>query len=205
MATDRHFYGGEAPGGALTQGEISGGVYTGPGLGAFGVWKCPACATENTGELAEGCVRCASGSQKPYRVPVSPPVAGVSRDQEPTLREATDGGVRTEGPAGINVTAIAQAWAAEHPAASLAEAFVAGYALATQRAVERTIAAPPVTADVARLAPEGKPRRTIAAALRSFRDTILPAATEEIASGEWCSIEEVDQLIAQFEAEDAHE
>ena len=59
----------------------------------------------------------------------------------------------------------------------------------------------PVTADIAPHAPEGKPRRTIIAALELFKDQVLRGAVEEISSGEWCSLEEVDLLIHQLKDE----
>lgn len=161
--------------------------YDGPTLG-HAPWKCPACGAENSGDVAAGCVSCGSGSQRAYKAqpsavaddlhlapPPSPALAAVQHEAADLYRAA-------------------DAWAAAHPDATLAEAFVAGHALA----VARTVTAPPVTADVAALAPEGKARRTIVAALELFRDQVLPSATEEIASGEWCSREEVDQLLEQL-------
>jgi hypothetical protein len=41
------------------------------------------------------------------------------------------------------------------------------------------------------------------AALSLFRDQVLIGATEEITSGEWCSVEEVNQLIAHLTATEA--
>jgi len=89
---------------------------------------------------------------------------------------------------------VAALWATEHPDASLAEAFRAGYELA----MRQTMHAPPVTADTLPFAPEGKVNRTIRAALALFRDQVLREADEEIASGEWCSIEEVGALIEEL-------
>jgi len=90
-----------------------------------------------------------------------------------------------------SVDEIAVVWASTYPNASLADAFRAGYELA----MRQTMHTPPVTADTLAFAPEGKVNRTIRAALELFRDQVLREADEEIASGEWCSIEEVGALI----------
>jgi hypothetical protein len=97
--------------------------------------------------------------------------------------------------------AAAKTWADAHPLATIAQAFLAG----VQHAHEQMMTAPPVTADVVQLAPEGKPRRTIIAALELFKDQVLREAQEEIASGEWCSVEETEKLIAQFKHEEGVE
>ena len=97
------------------------------------------------------------------------------------------------------IYAVADAWAERNTAATLAEAFIAGYFTARAQALH----APPVTADVERLAPEGKARRTIIAALELFTDQILSQDPEEVVSGEWCSRAECAALIAQLRAEDA--
>jgi hypothetical protein len=84
----------------------------------------------------------------------------------------------------------AGAWLQAHPHASLREAFLAGYA-AGHAAAQPSFS------------PEGKRYRTIAAALSLFRDQVLSANPEEIRSGEWCSVAEVNDLIAQL-SEPAH-
>lgn len=176
-------------------------TYDGPGLG-WGPWKCPACGAENQGSIDAGCVQCGSGSAKarhvgqppppPKPTPAPPPKPETIRLIEADMKHASW------------LYEAALAWEAAHttatgsPQASLAEAFIAGYQLAQQHAQVRTMAAPPVTADVAQLAPEGKVGRTIIAALELFKDQVLQQATDEIASGEWCSVEEIDRVIQQF-------
>ncbi len=193
---DRSFYGGDAPAGGD---NISGGVYQGPGLGD-GPWKCPACKTEQSGPLSEGCQSCGSGSAKAFslgqpsvRLP-RPDSGGPLRDMNAEkiaqLRRTMD--------AGLDLYSYAAAWAAANADATLADAFVAGF----QHANAKTLGAPPVAVDVPRLAPEGKPRRTIVAALQFFREQVLPRALEEVSSGEWCSIEEVGELIRQLTDEE---
>ena len=59
----------------------------------------------------------------------------------------------------------------------------------------------PTPHELTTLTPEGKARRTILAALRLFRDQILTQTPDEIESGEWCSLEEADALIAQLETD----
>lgn len=58
-------------------------VYKGKGLGEITIWKCPSCATENTGDLAKGCVHCGAGSAQARHIGVPPP---PTRRQTP-LRE----------------------------------------------------------------------------------------------------------------------
>jgi len=51
-----------------TSGELSVEKYTGAGLGAIGVWKCPACAIENSTPFEDGCPSCGAGTAKPFHV-----------------------------------------------------------------------------------------------------------------------------------------
>jgi len=82
----------------------------------------------------------------------------------------------------------AWAWATEHKGAGLMEAFLAGYLYAQQQA-------PPAPT----FTPAGKAARTIAAALTYFREQVLVALQpEEIATGEFCSVEEVEAMIRTF-------
>src|SRR5205814_1793059 len=97
------------------------------------------------------------------------------------------------------VYAVAEKWAADNERVTLAEAFIAGYVFATSGPAIEPAAATPVEA----LAPEGKPRRTLAAALALFLDQILRQQPEEITSGEWCSVEEAEALLEQLRREDA--
>lgn len=189
MATDRTFYGGEGPSGGAG-GEIGRVPYEGPGLGEFGPWKCPACGSENTGELSAGCVSCGSGSQTARKVET--PTAGPS--STPLVARDVALVDQTHDP-----QLLASYWSDHHPGAAVVEAFVAGWHAALQI---KLTTAPPITADVATLAPEGKPRRTIIAALEYFRDQILPQATDEVASGEWCSAEEIDQILTELKREE---
>jgi hypothetical protein len=170
-------------------------IYDGPGLG-HGPWKCPACAAANTGSIDDGCTSCGSGSAKPQHVGNPPPPVKPAVDlhlplpvppQEHTVYPRT-------GPLDV----IAAAWYGEHPTTTIVEAFIAGYLVATAHARAHTIAAPPVTADLGTFHPDGKVRRTIIAALELFKDQVLRDAQDEIASGEWCSIEEIDQVIRQL-------
>lgn len=66
----------------------------------------------------------------------------------------------------------------------------------------RILAAVVVALETVETIPNPCDARTILAALRLFRDQVLVEATEEIASGEWCTVEEVDQLIQQLAAEE---
>lgn len=177
--------------------------YDGPGLGSA-PWKCPRCAQQNTGAIDAGCVHCGSGAARPQHIGLPPPAEDLKLAIPPPIPESPEvQALRKDMEAGVAVYTAAEAWAAAHEGvASMTEAFVAGYRLATAQAQAHTMAAPPVTADVASLAPEGKPRRTIIAALELFKDQVLREAADEIASGEWCSLEEVDQLIQQLKDEE---
>lgn len=153
--------------------------YGGPGLGD-GVWRCPACGSDNTGPLAQGCQLCGSG--KPGRRAV-----------------VEDANVPPPPPDPLRQGDHADYWAELHPEVlSIAEAYRQGYLDGVREAQAKTMRAAPVTADVAALAPEAKPARTIVAALEFFRDQVLSETSEEIASGEWCSVEEVNALITQL-------
>jgi hypothetical protein len=178
--------------------------YDGPGLGPVSVWKCPACATENVGEIDQGCSVCGSGSARPYKA--TPPPADLKLPGLPTAEDHGRDARRAESPiAGAvggsipgvaEIEAIAEAWVRAHDDWPLSDAFIAGYRFALQR----TLTAPPVSTDLPDLSPEGKVTRTIIAALELFRDQVLRQAAEEIASGEWCSLADVDQLLQQLRA-----
>jgi len=190
-------------------GEVGGDRhYDGAGLGAFGVWKCPACRVEHTTPFEQGCPNCGAGVPG-YHVGNPPPPPRADQAAPAGNVHAHGGGqvhpsaaftaVREDLDRGMAVYAAAGAWGAAHEEASLAEAFVAGYQLAHQQAIAHTMQAAPVTADVEQLAPAGKARRTIVAALRLFKDQVLTQTPDEIESGEWCSLEEADALIQQLE------
>jgi hypothetical protein len=164
--------------------------YDGPTIGE-GPWKCPACSAENAGPLDQGCRSCGSGSAKPYKVATPPPDLRLDARPAP-IPQADTAAI------GLGHYQIAEAWADAHPEATTIDAFIAGMRFAQTN----TMMAPPVTADVAALAPEGKPRRTIIAALELFKDQVLRDAKDEIASGEWLTIDETEQLIQQLRDEE---
>lgn len=169
--------------------------YNGPGIGT-GPWTCPSCSVLQGGDPNDGCASCGAGTAKAYK---APPAAQT----EPAVRRQLVDVVK------IPVELFA-AWFDQYRAGDanptaldkietpLHDAFYAGYLAAQQQLLH----APPVTADVASLAPAGKGARTIVAALRLFRDQVLRDAKDEIDSGEWCSLLEVDQLIQQIERQE---
>jgi hypothetical protein len=155
--------------------------YDGGGLGAEAGWKCPSCGTENQGPLAQGCALCGAG--KPGRhigreapPPAMPPTPPPEPDPPPTVRQGD----------------VATYWAETHPDVSVEYAYRAGYyeGVRAAREAQRPAAAP--TADGER---QEKIARTIIAALSYFADHVLPQAPHEVASGEWCSVDEVRSLI----------
>lgn len=172
--------------------------YTGPERDVVAPWKCPACLVENLGRLELGCVHCGAG--KPgVHVGVDAPAAVVPAPAP----EYSSG--RNEASADdfdywyarsrdrIN----AGTWTQPQLEDLCRSAFDAGWR-AHQRIV---LQAPPVMSDVRALAPAGKPTRTIIAALDLFKDQVLRHQPEEVASGEWCSAEEVDALLVQLHAQ----
>lgn len=192
----RSFYGGEPLTGGSGSGEISAGRYQGPEAEMHGPWKCPACGANNDGLIPLGCTACGSG--KP----------GYHVDQTPAPAPAMDRSASLNGVVeAINdgdpdpVYQVAYAWHLDHPDHTPIEAFVAGFKAARAQLLAHTMQAAPVTVDVEQLAPEGKPRRTIIAALEIFKDQILSQAPDEITSGEWLSVPEVDELITTLKGQ----
>ena len=154
--------------------------YHAGGLGPIGAWDCPACGEPNTGSIDQGCASCGAG--RPGRrapEPATPPPAPPAP------------------PPDIAQGDVATAWALRHPAATVEDAYRAGY-LDGVRAARAAQAPPPET-----LAPEGKVNRTLIAALAFFRDQILLGNPEEIQTGEWMSAQEVTQLIETLQAREA--
>jgi hypothetical protein len=155
--------------------------YQGGGLGVEAGWGCPSCGADNSGPIAGGCSVCGAGrpgrhiGTEPTAPPAQPP---APEPQDPAAR-----------------------WSAEHPEATLEEAFHAGYRTAQfdlmQQKLEAARRGVPPAAE-ASLPAEGKIARTIIAALAYFADQVLPGATAEVANGEWCSVAEVRALIQQL-------
>lgn len=159
--------------------------YDGGGIGPLAGWDCPACGTAQSGPLEAGCASCGSG-RPGHKVAEAPPRSIIDAGSD--LWDTHFGGARA---AALSLNDAAEQWTLHNPTAGLVEAFIAGY-LAAQG---RTMTAPPVTADLPTLDVGGKSVRTIIAALEHFREHLLPAAEDEIATGEWCSILEVSDLI----------
>jgi len=173
------------------------GHYTGPEAQAQPPWKCPACRVENVGRLEDGCVHCGSG--KPgYHVGVAPP---AQRMAEPDVE-----------PVPVHMTRVPfEVWLSARCAEDLNpagirklspllyEAYLAGWIAGAQRQQRRATSPAPLPSAVGDLPPEGKPTRTIIAALELFRDQVLAQDPEEIGLGEWCSPDEVTALIRQLQ------
>ena len=185
MAEPRTFYGGEPVTGAHPQGgEIGAGKYDGPEAHVQAPWKCPACLAENSGPLHQGCVNCGAG--KPgYHIGLPP------------MGEPPPAPLQVEDPESA-IYAVAEAWARDRDT-TIVDAFVAGYHMARRQILAHM--PQPDPAALPDLPVEAKPQRTIIAALELFRDQVLSVAEEEIASGEWCSIVEVNALIERMKAQ----
>lgn len=192
----RQFYGGEPITGnpVPSSGEISGGRYTGPEAHAQGPWKCPACSAENQGPIPQGCVACGSGKPGYHVGQPAAPAEDRSAHLTGFVEALNDGDPDP-------LYQVAYNWSTEHPDVTTTEAFVAGFKAARAQFLAHTMQAAPVTVDVATLAPHTKAQRTIIAALEIFKDQILNQAPEEILSGEWMSIPEVDALIATLKGQ----
>jgi hypothetical protein len=171
--------------------------YTGGGLG-HAPWKCPACGAEQTGAPEAGCTVCGAGTQKAYKAPeTAADYKGMETPGGRLLGEfqwnAGEKVVhRVSDLESTTLVLLARQWAAEHPESPLYVAFMAGYLTAQREG--RT-----VSPEAATLTLAGKVPRTIIAALQLFRDQVLKDAQEEIASGEWCSVQEVEDLIAHLQ------
>lgn len=189
--------------------------YGGPGLGAIGVWDCVSCGAENTGPLEQGCVLCGAGKPGVHGAPPPPPPAASApvRESAPPVAGAPPAASAAQPSIEERLQDYAKRWAQEHPEALLEDAFVAGYVAGVTN-VSRHRGVTPPTAPQAQpilFRPEGLVNRTIIAALELFRDQVLVTAREEIAAGEWMTVEAVNQLLAQLrtyeqqqEAEAAH-
>jgi hypothetical protein len=156
--------------------------YQGGGLGQEGIWKCPSCGADNEGPLPQGCTRCGAGR----------PGRHVGRDAPPAPPAPPPQAPEDEEPLGPF-----DRWALAHPQGTLEQAFTAGYIEGVRDARRQQLAAQAAQAELP-LDPQGKVARTIVAALDYFADQVLRAAPPEVASGEWCSIEEVRTLIQQL-------
>lgn len=167
--------------------------YNGRGLGEIGMWGCPACGEDNTGPLAEGCVHCGAGrpAAKAEATTPPPPAPRVSEraPDDPTY----DDRLAAQGD-------VADHWAQRHVNVTIAEAYRAGYLDGVRATRAAQPATPPPPADP-EMGGGAALTRTVIAALALFRDQVLVDATEEITSGEWLSVEQVDVLIRRLRLE----
>lgn len=172
--------------------------FTGSGLGQIAGWQCPSCGADNSGPLEAGCQLCGSG-QPGAHVGQAPPAAAersaVSGPDSSVL--AYEEWARLNRPPrleGVSQTTIEL---------FLRIAFMAGFDVGRGRIMDTHTTAAESTSVPALALPfpvEGKVARTLAAALQIFVDGVLVDAAEEIDHGEWCSIQEAKDLIAQLEA-----
>lgn len=177
--------------------RVRGGKYDGPEAHVIAPWKCPACGVDQVGRVELGCPSCGSGKpgthvgvqqapRKPSPTPAETNAAAATMGLEKAVEYALMAWVEQQGARWRTSSMDVRGFAAD--------AFRAGW----QAAQGQTMQAPPVTADLTRLSPEGKTSRTIIAALEMFVDGVLRGNPEEILSGEWCSVEEAQALIAQL-------
>lgn len=203
-----------------SRGDIEAGAYEGPETHVQPPWKCPNCKTEQTGRLEDGCVSCGSGSARARHVGIQRPTARPAARPTVTTQVSHEAVVKVEKTinAGLAVYEAAMTWATYNTQATLMDAFVAGYRSAQRdgmKMAEPPPAPAPQPANDLRLPepasytepappaktwnPETKGARTIVAALEHFRDTILVYSDSAIESGEWCTVDEVNDLIRRFQ------
>jgi|SRR5262245_11003361 len=144
--------------------------YAGPAVLS---WRCPACGADNSGPLEQGCGACGSGA--PGRRADGPPPPPAAAPIEPP--------------------SPAQRWLAQHPDATLEDAFTAGYVEGIREA-RRALARRPEA-----MSAEGKLQRTMIAALAHFRDQVLADNPEEVQTGEWLTAAEATAFIHQLQAQ----
>lgn len=152
------------------------------------MWACPACGAENTGPLEQGCASCGSGKPGAH-VGVQPPSDPPVLNRAPATPESL-----------ISIDEAFVQWKKTEPG-RLAEldptvivlvyrAFQAGYQMGSA-----------AVADMRQPLTGTAESRTVIAALKVFRDSVLVDAREEIESGEFLSLEAVDALIKRLERE----
>lgn len=148
-------------------------------------WTCVSCGQAVATALELGCPHCGAGTPgKHVGVPQPPPPRSSLREAPDASSGDSGGGLGGE----QAYLAYAKGRQFDSVEAGLAyEAFMAGY----QAALAAVVHVPPL--------PGTAESRTIIAALRRFAEEVLPLASEEIASGEYLSIEAVDALIAKLE------
>jgi hypothetical protein len=144
-------------------------------------WNCPACGAENAGPLGQGCSSCGAGQPGRRAELPPPPPAG-------------------ESPGSFSAS-LASRWLDAHPEASIEEAFTAGYAAGIDAARAALLQQTRRRDSREVFDPAGKVQRTLIAALELFRNRILADMPEAVESGEWCSPEEVNDLIAHISAQ----
>jgi hypothetical protein len=156
------------------------------------MWKCPACASEQSGDLKYGCQACGSG-RPGYRAEAKKP---EMKPRDPGL---------------TTISMAFMEWAAEHDVqpvdrALCFEAFTAGvkYIMASS-SNGRTPGFQPGNAGStpadATLPLAGTPEsRTLAAALTYFLDHVLSESPEECEDGTWITPEQAKALIQQLES-----
>jgi len=175
--------------------------YVGGGLGDERGWKCPSCGAVNLTLIAQGCQLCGAGAPghrvEPPPAPPSPATPPPSREDYALNDEVTE----TTHRAAAGWT-LAERWEREHPDATIADAFAAGYIEGVGDGRRQQLAIDGVRATQAPAPPPLPPdaiiTRTVIAALELFRDQILVETPEEIASGEWLSVQQVNDFIAHL-------
>lgn len=134
----------------------------------IGIWRCPSCGKENTGELGHGCPLCGAG--KPGQKVVEPPRA-------PTTLESSFFAWLQPLRGRVDQPTEMLLW----------EAFKAGYEMAGGERAPKDI---PVTGTAE--------TRTIRAALILFVDQVLQFNPEEVQTGELLSAADTQTIIDRY-------
>lgn len=143
------------------------------------VWKCPACGSENSGPLEQGCQSCGSGKPGQH-VGVDPPARPEAEQQAPISSDALgDRWLEWIRPYRGKFDADAEQM--------MYAAFTAGYEAGLTVGTGLHV---PLKGTAE--------SRTIIAALRLFLEQI-PEFGDEVARGEFLSAEQIQQLIQRLE------
>lgn len=184
--------------------------YQGSEANARAPWKCPACAALNEGLLGEGCSSCGSGGGAKH-VGIDP----IVRKGDRYTPDVPGYRVSFRPPVIVDVQQAFTQWILGAGAAvGPLDAFTAGWTARERVPIMAEPDAPVVIEPIAvDAAPSVDPpllgtarTRTLLAALIVFKEQVLINQPEELISGEWVGLAELDQMIAELrEAQTDHD
>jgi len=164
----------------------SGSRHYAAGSSDIEAWTCPACGTENQGDFTKGCPHCGAGRAQAYHVDQASRATSAPPPRPPVIQPATP------------LSAAAQQFAEMNPHVGIDQAWLAGYEAGVLAARQALVQHAAREQEAHTVSNQGRAARTIAAALEYFARNVLDNNPEEVDAGEWCSAEEVKELIAHF-------